>query len=119
MPIHLTKCDVCPSQFRVKNVSKFKIGCFKGNSVILHSIECPVCKHIHVAKWDNPVVNKWSDKVFMAELNMRMYRKESEQYENYLLEYEIAKLEETKAINDVKKAISKNYKFIGGLLNDR
>ncbi|MFS0776070.1 hypothetical protein ABC255_08700 [Neobacillus sp. 3P2-tot-E-2] len=121
MPIHLLTCERegCTTRFRVKVISKIKIGYFKGNSVILHYFECPVCKHIHVTKWDNPAVNKWSDKVFMAEWNMHMYRKEADQYEKYLSEYEIAKLELEKVTNEMKRVVSKNYKFIGGMENGR
>ncbi|MEH6957779.1 hypothetical protein [Neobacillus drentensis] len=100
----LIKCDVCPTQFKAK-VKKIKVGYYKGKSVILHYLECPVCKHIHVTKWNTPAVNKWSDKVFMTEWNMRMYRKKPEVYEKYLLEYEIAKYQESKVINEVKQCL--------------
>jgi hypothetical protein len=93
MTIHLTKCEYCLNQFRIKTVKKIKVSYIKGNSVILHCFECSGCKHIHVTKWDTHTVNEWADKVFMLECNIWMDRKDSEKCEKYLMELEIAKSE--------------------------
>jgi hypothetical protein len=111
MPIHLAECDVCQARFR-PTIKKIKVGYLRGYSVILNYYECPSCSHIHVTKWDHSMINQWADKVFMLEWNMWMDRKDNEKCEKHKKELEIAKFEETKAVNEVKNAISKNYKFI-------
>lgn len=67
--------------------------------------ECVKCKHKHTVKIDTPVVNKWTDRMFMLKWYMRIYRKDEKKCEELAREYEIAKREAEKIIYEVKKAV--------------
>jgi hypothetical protein len=91
MPIHLTKCEICPAQFRVKTLKKPYIGMYKNNPVFHWHYVCPVCKHVHTVRFYNKFVNTYFDKVMSLEFSLFLNRKDQEKCEQLLSEYEIAK----------------------------
>lgn len=102
MPIHLIKCDVCPAQFRVKNLKKPYIGMYRGNSVFHWHYICPVCKHVHTVRFYNKFVNTYFDKVMSLEFSLLLNRKDEEKCKQLVKELQVAKGELEFVTNEMK-----------------
>lgn len=110
MPINLTKCDICPSQFRVKKLNKPYIGMYKDKPVLHWHYSCVRCGHVHTVRFYNQFVNQYYDKVMSLDFSLYLNRKDGEKYGQLLIEYEIAK-EELEMVNqEIMKVLGENKK---------
>lgn len=108
MPIHLTKCDNCPTRFRVKQLNKPYVGMYKDKPVFHWHYICPVCGHVHTVRFYNEFVNRIYDEVMRLEFELWLHRKDEEKHERLLMEYEIAKME-LEMINEEVKCVKLHY----------
>jgi len=105
MAFKFVECERCQATFKVKKIKKDMIGVYKGAPVYHRYYECVRCGYKHTVKIDTPAVNKWIDRMFMLKWYMQIYRKDEKKCEELAREYEIAKREAEKAIEDVKKVV--------------
>ncbi|WP_061912190.1 hypothetical protein [Geobacillus sp. B4113_201601] len=105
MAFKFVECERCPTTFKVKKIKKDMVGFYYGDPVYHHYYECVRCKYKHTVKIDTPSVNIWTDRMFMLKWYMQIYRKDEKKCEELAREYEIAKREAEKVIDDVKKVV--------------
>jgi hypothetical protein len=104
MGYNFTKCDVCPTRFRVKKLNKPYIGMYKDKPVFHWYYDCPNsdCRKRHTVRFYNQFINTYYDKVMSLQFSLFLYRKDEEKCNQLLKEYEIANDELEKITNELK-----------------
>jgi hypothetical protein len=106
MAFKFVECECCQAKFKAKKMmKKDMVGVYKGDPVYHRYFECVRCGYKHTVKIDTPAVNKWTDRMFMLKWYMRIYRNDERKCEELAKEYEMAKREAEKVIEDVKKVV--------------
>jgi hypothetical protein len=103
MPIKTTKCDVCPTEFRVKKIKKPYIGMYKDQPVFHWHYSCVRCGHVHTVRYYNKHVNPFFDKVMSLEFSLILNRFDDEKVEELEKEYEIAKEELDRVTDEIMR----------------